>query len=180
MTSTESRLLALLKERAVIHGEIVLASGQRSNVYLDCKMILMHAEASSLLGEILYEKTKALGLNGIGGPEVGAIPMATAAVVAYHRHGQPMEGFFVRKEAKQHGMQKRIEGNFKRGDRVALVEDVMTTGGSSMQAIEVIQQSGGIIEVVICIVDRLQGARERFEGMGLKFAPILTRNDVGV
>jgi orotate phosphoribosyltransferase len=174
------RLLQLVKERAVIHGDITLASGQRSSFYIDCKMVLMHGESADLLGEVLYDMTKALKLDAIGGPEVGAIPMATAAALAYHRHGQPVEGFFTRKEVKQHGTQKRVEGKFQPGYRVALVEDVMTTGGSSMSAVEAIQQAGGRIEMVACILDRLQGARQRFEGMGLRFEPIFTLKDLGL
>jgi len=179
MTSDpRDRLLQLVKERAVIHREVVLASGQRSSFYIDCKMVLMHSESAHQLGEILYAMTKDLGLDAIGGPEVGAIPMATAAALAYHRHGRSMEGFFTRKEVKQHGTQKRVEGQFQPGYRVALVEDVMTTGGSSMSAVEAVREAGGKIELVVCILDRLQGARQRFEGMGLRFEPIFTLRDL--
>jgi orotate phosphoribosyltransferase len=175
-----TRLLELIKTRALLIGDITLASGKKSSYYIDGKMILISSESSSLIGELLYEMTRELRLDGIGGPEVGAIPMATAAVMHYHRAGQAMEGFFVRKDVKAHGTQKRIEGMFKPGFRVAIVEDVMTTGGSLLQAVDTVQQAGGKVELVICIVDRLQGGREAVEARGLRFAPMFTLKDLGI
>ena len=180
MDAAKRRLLELIKERARVFREVTLASGQASTYYIDGKMVLLASEAAALIGEVLWTMTRDLHLDAIGGPEVGAIPMATAAVLHYHRTGQRLEGFFVRKETKAHGMQKRIEGLFRPGFRVAVVEDVMTTGSSSLQAIEAVQAAGGQVEAVICLVDRLQGARARFEGMGLRFWPVFTVRDLGV
>ncbi len=177
---TKARLLQLVKERSLIFRNVTLSSGQTSTYYIDGKMVLMHGESSALIGEVLYEMTRELNLDAIGGPEIGAIPMATAAVLRYHQAGRAVEGFSVRKEVKQHGTQKRIEGGFKPGYRVAIVEDVMTQGTSALQAIDAVQNAGGKIELVVCIVDRLQGARQKLEAMGLKFAPMFTIRDLGV
>jgi orotate phosphoribosyltransferase len=178
--NARTRLLQLIEERALLRGDITLASGKKSSYYIDGKMILVSSESSALIGQLLYDMTRDLKLDAIGGPEVGAIPMATAAVIEYHRHGQPMEGFFVRKDVKTHGTQKRIEGLFRSGFRVAIVEDVMTTGGSLLQAVETVQQAGGIVEVVICVVDRLQGGRQNVEARGLRFESMCTIRDLGI
>jgi orotate phosphoribosyltransferase len=178
--NAKARLLELIQQRSLIHRNVTLASGQSSTFYIDGKMILMASESAPLIGEVLYEMTKDLHLDAIGGPEIGAIPMATAAVIRYHQAGRKMEGFSVRKEVKAHGTQKQIEGKFETGYRVAIVEDVMTTGGSVVQAIEAVQKAGGKIEAVICIVDRQQGARERIESLGLRFEPMFTLKDLGI
>jgi orotate phosphoribosyltransferase len=178
--TAKSRLLELIKQRSVIHKPVTLASGKASNFYIDGKMVLMSSETSTLIGEVLYDMTSDLNLNAIGGPEVGAIPMATAAVMHYHQTGRILEGFFVRKEAKQHGTEKQIEGKLSPGDRVAVVEDVMTTGGSVAQAIDAVRQAGATIVVVIGLVDRLQGARERIESLGLRFETAWTLRDLGL
>jgi orotate phosphoribosyltransferase len=178
--ASKARLLQLLKERALIFRKVTLSSGESSNYYIDGKMVLMHGESAALIGDILYELTRELNLDAIGGPEIGAIPMATAAVLRYHQAGHKMEGFSVRKEVKQHGTQKRIEGRFQPGFRVAIVEDVMTQGTSALQAIEGVRQAEGKIERVICLVDRLQGAREKIESLGLSFSPLFTIRDLGV
>jgi orotate phosphoribosyltransferase len=180
MNHNRARLLELVKQRALIFRDITLASGQKSTFYIDGKMILMSSESSTLLGDVLYEMTKDLQLDAIGGPEIGALPLATATVIRYHQAGRKLEGFSVRKEVKTHGTQKQIEGKLEAGNRVAIVEDVMTTGGSVVQAIEAVQKAGAKIELVICIVDRLQGARERIEGMALRFASMFTINDLGM
>ncbi|MDW8222697.1 MAG: orotate phosphoribosyltransferase, partial [Gemmatales bacterium] len=138
-----AKVLAYLKERALRFGEVTLASGQQSSFYVDCKMILLNSEVAALVGELIYELTKDLEFEAIGGPEVGAIPITTAAVIAYYRHGRVVEGFFVRKSVKEHGLQKKIEGKFEPGNRVVLVEDVTTTGGSSLQVVETVEQAGG-------------------------------------
>lgn len=180
MTPAKVRLLQLLKERSLIFGEVTLASGQKSKYYVDGKMILMGSESATLIGELICDAIKDLDVVAVGGPGLGAIPMATAAVIHAHGMGKALEGFSVRKEVKGHGTQKLVEGKLKPGDRVAIVEDVMTTGGSVLQAIEALQQFGARIEAVVCIVDRLQSARERIEGMGLRFLPMFSIHDLGV
>lgn len=175
-----SRLLALLNERAVIRQKVTLASGQTSDYYIDCRSVLFHGEAATLIGELVYQATKDLNLQAVGGPETAALPITVAATMRYHQAGQNVEGFFVRKAQKEHGLQKKVEGRLQRGWRVALVEDVMTTGGSAMNAVQAIQEAGGHIVAVVCIVDRLAGAKEKFAGLGLDFRPLFTLKDLTI
>src|SRR5262249_20898351 len=120
-TVARDRLRQLFLERAVQFGEFTLTSGSKSRYYINSKRVLFHAEAITLLGELLYESTRDLDLKAIGGPEVGAIPMASAALVAYHRAGRHLEGFFVRKRVKGHGSKELVEGQVKPGDQVVVL-----------------------------------------------------------
>jgi len=178
MDPTRARLRQLYLDRAVSFGDFTLASGQKSSYYINSKKVLFHGEAVALLGELLYQATQDLPIVGIGGLEVGAIPMAAAAAMSYHRHGRAMEGFFVRKEAKGHGSKQRVEGEIKAGDHVAVIDDVLTTGGSVVQAIEEVEKLGAVVARVVCVVDRLQGA-----GAALKkydYRPLFTIEDFGI
>jgi len=178
MSNARSRLLDLFTARAVAFGDFTLASGQKSRYYINSKKVLFHGEAIALLGELLYEATHDLDIHAIGGLEIGAIPMATAAVLRYRQAGKTLEGFFVRKQVKGHGSQERIEGQVNRGDRVAVVDDVLTTGESVVQAIEAVEGRGATVARVACIVDRLQGARERLAKYD--FRPLFTVRDLGI
>ena len=175
---TLSRLRDLYADRAVSHGDFTLASGKKSTYYINSKKVLFHAEAIALLGRLLYESTEDANIQAIGGLEVGAIPMAAAAAMAYHQAGRSIEGFFVRKAAKSHGSQDRVEGLVNSGDRVAIIDDVLTTGESVIQAIQEIEKLGCTVVRVVCVVDRLQGARERLAGYD--FRPLLTVRDFGI
>jgi len=178
-TEARSRLLELLKTRAFSFGNFTLASGKQSNYYINSKKVIFHSAAVALLGELLWEATRDLNVQAMGGLEVGAIPMAAAAAMRYHQEGRSLEGFFVRKEAKTHGSQERIEGVLEGGMRVAMVDDVLTTGGSVMQAIAEVEKRGAEIAAVICIVDRLEGARELLASK-YAYAPMYTIRDFGV
>ncbi len=174
-----ARLLELFTKRALSFGRFKLASGKESNYYINSKKVLFNGEAVWLLGEILWELTKDLNIQAIGGLEVGAIPMATAAVLHYQQQGLPLEGFFVRKQAKGHGSQERIEGVVEPGFRVAVIDDVFTQGTSVLQAIAEVERVGASVVAVSCIVDRLEGARERLAPRYL-YLPIFTIRDLGV
>jgi orotate phosphoribosyltransferase len=178
VTPARSRLLELFKARALAFGDFTLASGKTSSYYINSKKVLFHGEAIALLGELLYEATRDLDIQAIGGLEVGAIPMATAAVLHYQRAGKTLEGFFVRKQAKGHGSKERLEGRVNPGDRVAVVDDVLTTGESVVQAIEAVEACGATVARVLCIVDRLQGAGERLAKYD--FRPLFTIHDLGI
>ncbi len=177
--NTRDRLLELFKSRAVQFGRFTLASGKESTYYINSKKALFNGEVAALLGDLLWELTRDLDIQAVGGLEVGAIPMATAAVVRYQREGKTLEGFFVRKQPKGHGSQDRLEGVLPAGARVALVDDVLTTGGSAEQAITEVERVGGIVAAVVCIVDRLEGARERF-GPRYLYRPMFTIRDFGI
>lgn len=180
LTSDQARgrLKELYLARAVSFGTFTLASGKTSTYYINSKKVLFHGEAIALLGELLYQATSDLPIQAIGGLEVGAIPMAAAAAMRYHQHGRAIEGFFVRKEAKGHGSKQRVEGEVKAGDRVAVIDDVLTTGGSVLQAIEEVEKIGAKVERVVCVVDRLQGAREALAKYD--FRPLFTIRDFGI
>jgi len=126
----------------------------------------------------LYEATADLTFEAIGGLEVGAIPMAAAALTAFHRHGRTLEGFFVRKQAKSHGSQELVEGQVGKGDHVVVIDDVLTTGGSVVKAIEAVEAKGATVARVVCICDRLQGAGEALAKYD--FRPLFTIRDFGV
>ncbi|QVL30608.1 orotate phosphoribosyltransferase [Telmatocola sphagniphila] len=172
------RLRELYTQRAFAFGDFTLASGQKSSYYINSKKILFHSEAVALLGELLYEATCDLPIQGIGGLEVGAIPMSAAAGMYYHQKGRAIEGFFVRKQAKEHGSKERIEGVIKPGENVAIIDDVLTTGESALQAVKVMEEFGCKVLRVVCVVDRLQGAAERLKGYD--FQPLYTVADFGV
>ncbi|MBV9124700.1 MAG: orotate phosphoribosyltransferase [Planctomycetes bacterium] len=175
----KKRLLELFKERAVSFGDFTLASGKKSTYYINSKKALFNAEVVWLLGEVLWDLTKDLDVQALGGLEVGAIPMATAAALKYHQEGRALEGFFVRKQVKSHGSQERIEGRVQPGFRVAVVDDVFTQGNSVLQAIQEVERLGAEVVAVICIVDRLEGARERLASR-YRYLPIFTIGDFGI
>lgn len=172
MTDAEPRLLELLKQRSFRRapaGELfTLASGAKSEYFIDGKMTAVSSEGAELIGEVLYDWTKDLGIDAIGGLQVGAVPLVTAAVIAYQRHGHPIEGFWVREEAKSHGTRKQIEGGVKPGMRVAIVDDVFTKGGSALKAAQAAREFGCEVVLVLALVDRLQGARALFRANGIE------------
>ena len=181
MTTDETRLLRFLQQRCFRRGEFRLASGAVSDYYIDGRMAEVFSESAHLIGEVLYERTKDLGLDALGGLAVGAVPLTTAAVINYHLHGRAMEGFWVRDRAKDHGTRKLVEGNVKPGARVAIVEDVVTTGGSALKAIEEVRQFGCEVAVVVCLVDRLRGAEKAFKEAGAAaYQAVFTIRDFGV
>src|SRR5438309_2255916 len=127
MTSRE-QLLKVFGDRAVSRGQFTLASGKTSTYYINSKKAIFSSEAARALGDILWELTRDLNIQALGGLEVGAIPMAVAAAARYDREGRRLEGFFVRKETKTHGSRDKLEGIVRPGDRVAVVDDVFTQG----------------------------------------------------
>jgi orotate phosphoribosyltransferase len=181
MSEAEKQLLQLLKERAFQVGTFRLSSGGTSTYYIDGKMVEVFSRSARLIGEVLYERTQDLALDAIGGLEVGAVPLTAAAVIAYDLHGRSMEGFWVRDEVKRHGTQKLVEGNLKPGSRVAILDDVITKGGSSVKALEAVRDLGCEVVLVTALVDRLAGAAELFREKGVaNYRPVFTIRDLGV
>lgn len=171
-------LLTLLRERCYQEGDFVLASGARSKFYFDAKMLFMSSDGAGLIGEAIYQKTKDLGIQAIGGLEIGSIPLTTAAVISYHQHGQTMEGFIVRQQAKTHGTRKIIEGRVRSGWKVAIVDDIATKGGSIMQAVEAVRKAECEPVLITVLMDRQEGAAELFKREGVRFEPIFTIADM--
>jgi orotate phosphoribosyltransferase len=183
MSEHEQQLLQLLKERAFRRGTFRLASGATSDYYIDGKMVEVFSRSARLIGEILYERTKDLDIAAIGGLEVGAVPLAAAAVISYDLHGRAMEGFWVRDAVKDHGTRKLIEGNLQEGSRVVIVEDVITRGGSTLKAIQGVRALHCEVVRVLALVDRLAGAADllREHGIGEEiYQPVFTIRDLGV
>jgi orotate phosphoribosyltransferase len=181
MSNAEEQLLQLLKKRSFRFGEFLLASGDTSTYYIDGRMSAVFSTGAYLIGEVLYERTKDLGIDAIGGLEVGAVPLTTAAVVSYHLHDRELEGFWVRDKVKNHGTQKLIEGKLDRGARVAIVDDVITRGSSVIKAVEAVRNHGCDIVRVLALVDRLQGAATLFRDRGIvQYEPVFTIQDFGV
>ncbi len=179
MPDPRTRLLTVFKERAVSFGKFTLASGKESTFYINSKKAIFHSEAVWLLGEVLWEMTKDLDIAAAGGLEVGAIPMAATLAQRYHQSGRTLEGFFVRKQPKSHGSQERVEGVLKPGMRAAVLDDVLTTGGSVLQAIAEVEKVGAQVAAVVCIVDRMEGAREAIAPK-YEYRPIFTIRDFGI
>lgn len=181
MSDAEMQLLQLLNERSFQRGTFQLASGGTSDYYIDARTSAVFSEAAALIGEVLYEHTRDLHLDALGGLAVGAVPLTTAAVISYHLHGQKLEGFWVRDEAKDHGTKKRIEGNLTHGARVAIVDDVFTKGSSALKAMQAVREMGCEVVAVLALVDRLQGAEQLFHAEGVpNYRAVFTLRDFGV
>lgn len=164
----KQRLLELLADRSVTLGDFTLASGARSSYYVDARRTTMTAEGQALVGEVCFETLVDVGLDPshIGGLTLGADPITYA--VAHHSYlkGRPIDGFTVRKAAKAHGTGQRIEGGLPSDAKVVLVEDSITSGGSALQALEVVEEHGCDILAVLALVDRNEGGRQRLEEAG--------------
>lgn len=168
MNADRERLVALLLERSFRVGDFVLSSGARSRFYIDCRTTTTHAEGQAVVGRLGLAALRAAGLapDAVGGLTLGADPVAYSIAHASWIAGDPVHAFTVRKEPKAHGTGKRVEGCFQAGDRVVVVEDVITTGGSALRAIEAVEAEGGQVLAVLSLVDREEGGREAIEARG--------------
>lgn len=180
----KERLLRLLRDYALEHREVTLASGQKSNVYLDCRQVYFRGEAHFLIGELFWQKMLALenehlAFGACGGMAMGSIPLSLALSAAAFRRGRELPGFAVRKEAKNHGMQAVIEGNkcLHPNTHVLIVEDVVTTGGSALKAIEELRNAGMVVNHMLAIVDRQQGGREHLLESHVKLESLFSLED---
>jgi orotate phosphoribosyltransferase len=181
VTDRES-LRRLLLERSVRRGNFVLASGQQSSYYIDCRQTTMSAEGMALIGRMGREALQQMGWGpvAIGGLTMGADPVAYAIAAASYGSTAPVDAFSVRKEAKDHGTERLIEGNFKSGDPVVVVEDVITSGGSALKALAAVEGAGGTVLGVLAVVDREEGGRARLEADGRRVVTLITASDLGL
>jgi orotate phosphoribosyltransferase len=177
-----ARLERLLAERSLRRGDFVLASGQRSTYYIDARLTTMSSEGLALIGRLGLHTLRQAGWNpvAVGGLTLGADPVAYAIAAASASIPPAVEAFTVRKEAKTHGTGRRIEGNFRPGDAVVIVEDVITSGGSARQAIEAVQAEGGRVLGVLAVVDREEGGRAALERAGVPVVSLTSASRLGV
>ena len=175
-----ARLIEILKQRSVKRGDFVLRSGQRSSYFLDGKQTTLSAEGAALLGELMYDLIRDLDVVAVGGPTLGADPIATAISIESFRQGRPLDAFVVRKETKDHGMADRIAGPLAPGSRVVIVEDTATTGSAIQFALDAVREAGCQVAKVLVIVDREAGARENLARQGYDFDALFTIRDLGI
>jgi orotate phosphoribosyltransferase len=188
-TEARNRLLEILRAKSVFYGDFTLASGAKSSYYIDCRLTTLDAEGSALVGQVMYglvtQRARELNVSvtGVGGLTMGADPIALATGMESFRKSPsaPLQPFVVRKAPKSHGQTKLIEGNFKAGDpgdRVVVIDDVVTKGDSTIAAIEAVKREGGSVAFAAVLVDRMQGGREKIEAMGYTVVSAFTKEDL--
>jgi orotate phosphoribosyltransferase len=179
IVSKRRRLLEIVRDNSLLKGtEFLLSSGERSNYYFDMKKTTQDPEGINLVADVLFDYLRPLDFQYIGGLATGAI-VVMAAVCMKSWPERPIQGFFVRDEAKNHGTKKLIDGFIEDGSSVVIVDDVTTTGDSAMKAVDAVRARGCRVVRVISLVDRLEGAKENFARKGIHFHPIFTTEDFG-
>jgi orotate phosphoribosyltransferase len=173
------RLKTLLREKSVVRGNFTLASGKTSTYYIDCKLTTLDPEGALLVGHAVLDALQAENIqaDAIGGPPIGAHPIVAAVAAVSHLRGTPLPAFLIRKEAKTHGLEKQIEGPVKSGARVVIIDDVCTSGGSTIQALDAAQNGGLEVVAVLCLVDREQGGSEKLR-QSYRFLPLFTAKEI--
>jgi orotate phosphoribosyltransferase len=173
------RLREILLEKSVVRGrEFKLASGRTSDFYVDARVTTLDAEGAALCGQIFFQMLAECKIDAVGGYSIGADPIVAAIAVISFQEKRPLPAFIIRKEEKSHGTRKMIEGNFRAGMRVALFDDVITSGGSIIKGARQVEAEGGTVEAVMAVLDRQEGGREAIEGHGYKFLSIFTKKDL--
>ena len=179
--SDKERLKQIIRELSYEKRKVILASGRESDFYFDGKQTTLHREGGLLVGKLFYEAIKDLPeIDGVGGITLGADPIATATSIAAYLDGRPMHAFIIRKEPKGHGTGQWLEGrkNLPPGSKVVIVEDVVTTGGSSMKAVNRAKEEGLEVLGIVALVDREEGGRENIEAEGYWLRSIFTKSEV--
>ena len=179
ISAVRSRLIEVVHKRSFSTGtETKLVSGRSTTFYFNMKPTMLDPEGGYLIATLILDALEGSDVDLIGGLEMGAVPLAVAVAVSSQIKGWPLRAFFVRKQAKEHGAKKLIEGlapgESVEGKRIVVLEDVTTTGGSAMKAIEALKAEGAIIDRVITVVDRLEGAADTFKAAGVPFSALLT------
>jgi orotate phosphoribosyltransferase len=175
-------LCELVEARALKRGTFRLASGREASFYLDAKQVVLEARGSMLVGRAILERLKSLGPlpDAVGGMSIGADPITSAVVTMAGVENLPLKGFLVRKEPKDHGTKRYVEGPVEPGQRVVIVEDVVTTAGSSLVAIDRARDFGLVVERVVVVIDRLAGGREALAARGIPLESLITIRDLGL
>ncbi len=171
-------LLNLLARESYFERSLTLASGRSSNYYVDCKKTLYLPLGAYLAGELILELVIESQVEQLGGMAAGALPVTDAVIAAAYHHGVELRGFFVRKETKAHGLQQMVEGAFKSGLRTAVIDDTITTGGSSLQAVKAMREAGAKMTHAFALVEREEGAAQAFADAGLEYRYVFTAEEI--
>jgi orotate phosphoribosyltransferase len=175
----KDRLRAILLKKSVVSGrEFTLASGKTSDFYCDARVTTLDPEGATLCGRIFLQMLGEFAIDAVGGYSIGADPIVTAIAVLSYLEKRPLQAFIIRKEEKAHGTRKMIEGNFHAGDRVALFDDVITSGGSIIKGARQVEAQGGQVAVIMAVLDREEGGRRMIEESGYRFMSIFTKKDL--
>jgi len=178
--AARERLFELLRTRSFERKRVVLASGRESDFFIDCKQAVLTAEGHALVGEAMLDALGSLPpCDAVAGVELGGCPLASAVALTSFRRGAPLDAVYVRKDAKDHGSRRTLEGNTRlpEGARIAILEDVVTTGGSTLKAAAKLRDARYRVAGVVALVDRLEGGREAIENDGLPLVALYTRAD---
>jgi orotate phosphoribosyltransferase len=178
----KKQLQTIILEKALKFGDFTLASGKKAKYYLDCRQITLDSVGAKLIGEGFLEMLQQSGNlpQAVGGMAIGADPITAAIITVAAFQHIPLKGFMVRKQSKGHGTDRFVEGPIAAGDHVVIVEDVVTTGGSALEAIERVQSVGAVVDGIIAIIDRLEGGAENFSEKGYPLCSLFTVRDFGI
>lgn len=179
-TYDRDRLIELIQEHALQFGDFTLASGKKAKFYLDCRKLTLHPLGANQIGAGMLELLGSSLPDAVGGMAIGADPITAATITLAGQQEKNLLGFIVRKEAKQHGTGRQVEGPVAPGMDVVIVEDVVTSGGSALKAVEAVREFGLNVNKVLAVVDRLEGGREAMEAAGLELQTLVTVADLGI
>jgi orotate phosphoribosyltransferase len=182
MSYDRDALLELIRTESLRRGDFTLASGKKASYYLDCRNVTLHPKGANLIAAGMLDVIRAAGdlPDAVGGMAIGADPITASIVTLAGQQNLPLKGFMVRKEAKGHGTGKQVEGPVAAGQRVVIVEDVITSGGSALKAVDAAREFGLVVERVVAIIDRLAGGEEAFKAKGLELLTLTTIRDFGI
>jgi len=178
MIDLREQLLETLQKNAFHFGQFVLSSGVTRDYYIDCRRVTLSAQGAWLTGNVVLRSLADLNLNAVGGLTVAADPIATAVALVSRDQPKPINAFIVRKEAKGHGLQRQVEGPLNPGDRVAIVDDVLTSGRSVLQAAEAVESAGAQVVAVSVLIDRCEDGSDLVRERGYDLRPIFTIDDI--
>lgn len=179
-TYNRQRLIDLIKQHALQFGDFTLASGKKASFYLDCRKLTLHPLGANQIGAGMLELLGNSMPDAIGGMAIGADPITAATITLAGQREMNLLGFIVRKEAKQHGTGRQVEGPVAANMTAVIVEDVVTSGGSALKAVEAAREFGLKVSKILAVVDRLEGGREAVEAAGLQLETLVTVRDLGI
>ncbi len=178
MNDLRRELQREIEQNAFHFGKVTLSSGATSDYYINCRAVTLSPRGAWLTANVILDALSDVDVQAIGGPTLAADPIAAAVAVESWRRGRPLRAFIVRKDAKPHGLQRQVEGPLRAGDTVAIVDDVLTTGGSILHAAGVVEALGAKVGAVVVLLDRLEGGAARIREAGYRLIPIFTFEDV--